>query len=222
MPRPYLPRLASRRKLAHSFHLDAEAKRSIAETIGLKEMPRRTIESIDWCVNCYRATTRGSASTTVANTLLALRRLEKPGRLRQEALALFADDRAAVDYATHNAIQPLAKAVLDRRRGADDVLSRALLSRAADLAVHPRVVTSTEPMRLFCGFLRVIFSESTPHLKGRITEEEAWRRCRRFAVEIFTAASIDHADFDAHPERLTEYLETDVSCDNLDKNGFSP
>jgi hypothetical protein len=122
----------------------------------------------------------------------------------QESLELFADERAGVDYTTHNAIQPLAKAVLDGRPGANDILAQASLSRASDLAAHPRVATSTEPMR---------FNGSTAHLKGRITQEEAWHRCRQFAIEIFTAASIDHADFDAHPERLTDYLETDVSSD---------
>jgi hypothetical protein len=30
-------------------------------------------------------------------------------------------------------------------------------------------------------------------------------------MEVFTIAGIDHADFEAHPERLTEYLGTDVS-----------
>jgi hypothetical protein len=30
-------------------------------------------------------------------------------------------------------------------------------------------------------------------------------------MEVFTIAGIDHADFDAHPERLTKYLGTDVS-----------
>jgi hypothetical protein len=102
---------------------------------------------------------------------------------------------------------------LDGRTGANDVLAKAVLRRAAELAVHPRVTTSMEPLRLFCGVLRVIFNECTGHLKGGISEEEAWRRCRRFAIEIFTAAGIEHADFDAHPERLTEYLQTDVSAD---------
>jgi hypothetical protein len=197
--------------VADSFHLDAQAKKCIAETIDLKKLHKRTVESIDLCVNCYRATISGSASTTVANTLLALRQLEKPGRPRQESLALFADDRAAVDYTTHNAIQPLAKAVLDGRPGANDVLSHALLKREEELAVHPRVATSMEPMRLFCGFLRVIFNGSTAHLKGQITEEEAWRRCRRFAVEIFTAATAAACDlFDriAMPAGLTAVKET--------------
>jgi hypothetical protein len=213
MPRAYLPRLVSRPRVADSFHLDERAKKCICETLSLKELRSGTVKSIEWAVNCYRATTSGSASTTVANTLLALRQFEKLGRPREESLALLADDRAAVDYTTHNALQPLVKSVLDGRTGANDVLAKAVLSRAAELAVHARVTTSMEPMRLFCGFLRVIFNGCTAHLKGRIIEEAAWRRCRRFAIEIFTAAGIDHADFDAHPERLTEYLQTDVSAD---------
>jgi hypothetical protein len=213
MPRPYLPRLGSRPKVADSFHLDPAAKRSIAETLGLKDLPESTVESIDRAVNCYRATKSGSASTTVANTLLALRQLEKHGRAREESLALFANDRGAVDYTTHEIIQPLAKAVLEGRPGSNEVLAQGARNRAEELAVHPRVATSIEPMRLFCGILRVIFNQSTADLKGQITQEEAWRRCRQFALAIFTAAGIEHADFGSHPDRLTEYLGTDVSTD---------
>jgi hypothetical protein len=68
-------------------------------------------------------------------------------------------------------------------------------------------------MRFFCGQLRLIFNHCTDHLKGRITQEEAWHHCRQFALAVFSAAGIIHADFDAHPERLTEYLGTDVSTD---------
>jgi hypothetical protein len=213
MPRPYLPLLISRPNVDDAFHLDASAKRYIGRALDLKELPGRTIESIDRAVNCYRATASGSRSTTVANTLLALRNLEGRRRARKESLALLADDRAAVDYTTINILQPLAKAVLAGQPGANEALRQAAQSRTEELTPHPRVLTSVEPMRLFCGVLRLIFNESAAHLKGRITDEEAWHRCRRFATELFTAAGIDHADFDAHPERLTEYLGTDVSID---------
>jgi hypothetical protein len=192
-----------------SFHLDASAKRDLTNIVGLKELPERTVELIDCAVNCYRATIRGSEDTTVANTLYALRQLEKRGRAREDALNLFADDRAAVDYTTHNIMQPLAKAVLDGRPDSNDALAQAARNRIAELADHPRVATSTEPLRLFCGILREIFF----HVKGEIPEQETWRRCRRFALEIFTAAGIDHADFEHHPKRLTEYLRTEVSVD---------
>jgi hypothetical protein len=208
MPRPSLPRLLPHPKVADSFHLDASAKRDIANIVGLKELSERTVESIDLAVNCYRATIRGSKDTTVANTRFALRQLKKRGRAREDALNLFADDRAAVDYTTHNIMQPLAKAVLDGRPGSNDALAQAARNRITELVDHPRVATSTESLRLFCGILSKIFF----HVKGEIPEDEAQRRCRRFALEIFTVAGIDHADFDAHPERLTEYLGTDVSA----------
>ena len=207
MPRPYLPRLAPHQKVVDSFHLDASAKRDIANIVGLKELPESTVESIDRAVNCYQATIRGSEDATVGNTLYALRQLEKHGLAREDALNLFADDRAAVDYSTHDIMQPLARAVLEGRPGSNEDLAQAAGSRAAELADHPRVATSTEPLRHFCGILRVIFF----HVKGEIPEKEAWRRCRRFALAIFTAAGIDHADFGAHPQRLTEYLRTEVA-----------
>jgi hypothetical protein len=59
--------------------------------------------------------------------------------------------------------------------------------------------------------LRVIFNVATPQFRQSITIDEAWHYCRRFAMEVFITAGIDHADFVAHPERLTEYLGTDVS-----------
>jgi hypothetical protein len=34
-------------------------------------------------------------------------------------------------------------------------------------------------------------------------------------MEMFAIAGIDHANFDSHPERLTEYLGTDVTVDDL-------
>jgi hypothetical protein len=32
-------------------------------------------------------------------------------------------------------------------------------------------------------------------------------------MEVFTIAGIDHGDFDAHPERLTAYVGTDVTSE---------
>jgi hypothetical protein len=193
--------------------LNARARRDIGQTLALKKLPKHTAEVIEWAVNCCHTTKSGSTSTTVANTLLALRNLEKRGRAREEALALLADDHAGVDYTTLNALQSLAKATLEGRSRANEALIEAARKRAAELADHPRVTIAREPMRYFCGVLRTIFDSSSANLKGKITQKEAWRRCRQFALAILTAASIDHADFDAHPERLIEYLGTDVSAD---------
>jgi hypothetical protein len=197
--------------------LDEAANRSIARTIDLKKLDPPTVESINWAVNCYRATQRaaqsGSVSTTLANTVLALQQLEKHGSARQEALELLANDRAGVDYTTHDRLQPLAKNALNGRSGADKALVRAAQERTHALRFHSRVSASTETLRLFCGILRCIFVSCIRHLAERITPKEAWHRCRRFALEVFSAAGISHPDFDAHPERLTEYLKTDVSID---------
>jgi hypothetical protein len=125
MPRPFLPRLLPRRRVIESFRLDEQANIDIARTIDLEKLSPRTVKSINQAVNSYRATESGSASTTIANTLLALGQLKKSGRAREESLRLLADDRAAVDYTTHDLLQPLAKDVVNGRQGADEALARA-------------------------------------------------------------------------------------------------
>ena len=200
-------------RVHESFRLDGAANKVIARLLDFRELDHQTVESINRVVNCYPATQSGSASTTVANTRFTLSQLKKRGRAREESLKLLADDRAAVDYTTHDLLQPLAKDVLNGRAGAGEALARAAQERADELTLHPRVSASTEIMRLFCGELRQIFNDCTPHLRSRITPEETGHRCRRFALEVFSAADITHADFDAHPERLTDYLGTDVSFD---------
>ena len=54
--------------------------------------------------------------------------------------------------------------------------------------------------------LRVIFDAAASP-----TVERTWHNCGSFALEVLSVAAIEHADFDAHPERLTEYLGTDVT-----------
>jgi hypothetical protein len=133
-------------------------------------------------------------------------------RTYERAVARIADDRSAVDYTTYDTLQPWAKAVLANVPGAREALARAAVARAEQLRKHKRVDTGTEPLRLFAGILRLIFNQAAaPVLKG--TVEEGWHNCRRFALEVFTIAGIEHANFDAHPERLTEYLGTDVTVD---------
>jgi hypothetical protein len=91
-------------------------------------------------------------------------------------------------------------------------LAQAGHARAEELREHPRVLTKIEPLRYFCGILRLIFNKVATPTRRRTIEED-WRNCRHFAMEVFTIAGINHADFDAHPERLTEYLGTDVTID---------
>jgi len=89
-------------------------------------------------------------------------------------------------------------------------LAQAVAKRAEELRAHKRIAPPTEALRFFCGVLRLIFNQSdSPALSDGF--DESWRQCRRFAMEVFTIAGIDHADFEAHPDRLTEYLRTNVS-----------
>lgn len=126
-------------------------------------------------------------------------------------MARLFDDRSGVDYVTHSALQPLASAVLENRPSTKKALAHAARKRIEELEQHKRVEPATESLRHFCGWLRIIFNEATPHLRQSITVDEAWRNCRSFALEVFSVAGIEHADFVAHPERLTEYLGTNVS-----------
>ncbi len=192
------------------FSLDDRQRRDLAKVLGLKRLSPLISGAIGEAIACYKATEAGAPDTTVGNTLAELGELKKAGRAYDRAVARLADDCSGVDYTTHSVVQCLARAVLAGERGAREKLWQAADLRAAELREHPRVQTATEPLRLFCGFLREIFIHAAaPELKPPLGD--GWHHCRQFAMEVFTIAGIEHADFDAHPERLTEYLGTDVS-----------
>jgi len=210
MPRADLPKLAARPTIT-PFKLTRADRRNIARSIRVNQLPSTVIELIEWNVACYRAVKSGANTCTVANTLFALRQLEKKGRGRREALDLLANDRAAVDYTTLDAIQNLAKAVLAEQPRAGEKLRTAAQQRIAELPQHPRILPASEPLRFFCGVLREIFKVATVHLNDPIAPEKAWHLCRRFALAVFDAANIERVHFFEHPARLTEYLQTDVA-----------
>ena len=91
-------------------------------------------------------------------------------------------------------------------KGAREALAEAAQVRAIELRGHPRVAPETEALRFFCGVLQSIFDAATSPTEGR-----TWHKCGSFAREVLSVAAIEHADFDAHPERLKEYLGTDVT-----------
>jgi hypothetical protein len=194
-----------------SFALDDQQKRALAKVLRLRALSPTISSAIAEAIANYKATEAGSPDTTVGNTLAALAELSRKGRAYKKSVARLADERSAVDDVTLKALQPLARATLAGHPGAEAALAQAAHARAQELHAHKRVNPRTESLRLFCGWLRVIFNAATDHLKGRVMTDEAWRLCRQFALEVFSVAGIDHADFGAHPERLTEYLGTDVS-----------
>jgi hypothetical protein len=211
MSRRYPPAPISPPPVAEPFPIGNREKVDLAKVLGLERLPAELCDAISQAIGCYQATKAGSADTTVKSVLAALGELSKSGRVYDKAVKRLADDRSGVDYTTHEMLQPLAKAVLEGEPSSREALAQAAARRAEELqAPHKRVAPSTESLRFFCGVLRLIFNQSgSPALNGGF--DESSRQCRRFAIEVFTIAGIDHADFVAHPERLTEYLGTDVS-----------
>jgi hypothetical protein len=207
VPRPNPPPPVTR-PTVRAFPLDDADEQALAHILGHERLPPATSQAIADAISAYKATEAGAADTTIGNTIAALDELTRPsGRGYKRAVRRMSADTSGVDYTTLATLQPLAKAVLDGKPEASELLSRVARERAAELQNHGRVLPRTESLRFFCGVLREIFRQMAAPAPG-----EAWHRCRQFALEIFTIADIEHADFDAHPERLTEYLGTDVSA----------
>jgi hypothetical protein len=208
MPRPYPPPPVSR-PVPEPFPIGGREKAQLARVLKLSDLPPEFCDAIGYAIGCYRAAEAGSKDTTVANILAALDELSKSGRPYDKAVKRLADDCSAVDYTTHKRLQPLAKAVLKGEPGSQEALAQASRQRAEEVRAHKRVSPPVEVLRHFCGVLRLIFNNSGSPVLDR-GFDDGWRQCRKFAMEVFAIAGIDH-DFGAHPERLTEYLGTDVS-----------
>jgi hypothetical protein len=207
MPRPNPPPPTAPPTLS-PFKLGDREKRDLAKTLGLGELSPLIVDGLAHAIACYNATAGGSRDTTVGNTLAELGELKKRGTAYDRAVARLADDRSGVDYVTHGMLQRLAATVLAGEPGARQKLREIADQRAAELHQHPRIQPEKESLRLFGYFIRQIFNAAAaPHFTSPPCD--GWRHCRQFAVEVFTVAGIDTADFTAHPERLTEYLGTD-------------
>lgn len=208
MPRPVPPASLLPPKVTPFVLGDCEA-RDIARVLGLQHLSPEIAGGIAEAIAVYKATETGAAGTTVGNTVAALNELNKKGRRYEQAVERIADERSGIDDTTWEILQPLAQAVRKNTPGAREALARAACLRAEELRKHKRVDPKTEALRFFCGVIRLLFNvASAPTLRN--TADEGWYHCRRFAMEVFTVAGIDTPDFDAHPERLTEYLGTDV------------
>ena len=210
MPRPYPPAPIPPSPAPKPFPIGDQEKADLARVLGLDGLPSNFCEAISHAIGCYQATKNGSKDTTVGNTLAALGELTKSGRAYKKAVQRLADERGGIDYTTHEILQPLSTPVLKDEPGSREALAQAAEKRIEGLRAHERVAPPTESLRFFCGVLRLIFNQSgSPALSGSL--DESWQRRRKFAMEVFMIAGIDHADFDSHPERLTVYLGTDVS-----------
>jgi hypothetical protein len=206
MPRPYPPPSLST-PTVEPFVLESRDQARIAQTLGLDTLPSEIAAHVAHLIACFKATQDGSRDTSIANTLAALAELSRGGRDYMKVVSTFALERCGVDYTTLDRLQPLARAVLAGDPRARQALAEAARIRAAELSTHSRIAPKTEAFRFFCGCLRVTFAA----LASPATERSL-RNCRRFALAVFLSAEIEH-DFEAHPERLNEYLRTDVTTD---------
>ena len=204
MPRPYPPPSVPK-PTVEPFTIDSTDERRLARALGLTDLPREWFPEINHSIACYKTIQSGNRDTTIKNIRAALVELYRPGRAYKDAVSRFASNHSGVDYTTLDRLQPLARTTLAGDPEAPKALAAAAKERDAELRDHPRVNSATESLRFFCGVLRLIFdAAASPSM------ERSWHNRARFALEVFDIAGIEHADFDAHPERLKEYLATDV------------
>jgi hypothetical protein len=191
------------------FSFSADAKGRIAEALGLDELAPCLVEAIEFAVSGYFANKRGSRGTTRDAVRLALARLVKKGRHFDDALHLFASDRSGVDSETHLLLRDLAQRTLEGDAEAESMLLDAARLREIQLASCKRWQPEIEILRHFVSALRAVFDGVT--VASEASEAAYWPRCRRFVREVMDSAGIETADFVAHPERLTEYLRTELT-----------
>jgi hypothetical protein len=165
-------------------------------------MSDKAAATLQEAIALYRAslqvhgTTKGAVKVAVQDLQMARRKL-------LDALTPFTDPVSWVDIETFSALNPIAKQCLRALRRLE-LVAKAQVERHAGRRVYPE----TECLWQFCGTLRLFFHRfADPALTK---SPDATKHLRRFAFAVFEAAGIDHADYDAHPERLDEMLRTDA------------
>ena len=207
MTRPYPPPSVPV-PVAQSLKIDSTGEQCVARTLGLTSLSPEITSAIAHAVACYKATMGGSPGTTNGGVLAALKELSQPNKgPHNEAVSRAASHLSGLDYTTHHRIQPLALAV-DRGDGLQsvDALSQASRARADEMTLHPRIDPGSEALKHFCGMLKLIFDNVIPSGVQGVSHN-----CLSFAREVFLIGGIETADFDAHPDRLKKYLQTDVT-----------
>jgi len=116
------------------FTLWARENGGLTNTLDLEGVPSEVSRAIAEAIACYTATKFGFADTTVGNTLVELAEInKKTGRAYRRSAFRLADDRSGVDYTMHGLLQPLAKAVIEDKPGAEEALTRAACTRAEEI-----------------------------------------------------------------------------------------
>ena len=204
MPRPVTPaRLGLPDVQRFIQPLEKSNRSDLARALGLREMSDNASATLQEAIAMYRAslqvhhTTRGAVKAAVQDLQIARRKL-------LDALTPFTDPISWVDIETFSALNPIAKRCLGILRRLELVANAQVERHDAGRRVYP----ATECLCQFCGTLRWFFHRfADPAL---IKAPDATKHLRRFALAVFEAVGIDHADFYAHPERLDEMLRTDA------------
>jgi hypothetical protein len=203
MPRPVTPaRLGLPDVQQFIQPLEKSNRSDLARALGLREMSDNAAATLQEAIAMYRASLQVHG-TTIGNVKAAVQDLQMAGRKLLDALTPFTDPISWVDIETFSAMNPIAKQCLG-------VLRRLELVANAQVEQHAgrRVYPASECLCQFCGTLRLFFHRfADPAL---IRSPDATKHLRRFALAVFEAVGIDHADFGAHPERLDEMLRTDA------------
>lgn len=209
MPRPDFPNLLPKQK-PDTFTIHQRDKNDLAKLLGrevqiLDRYWPDWVEGIAHIIASYITTKIGSETTTIANTRLVLSTIcrKSRGRFYREAVQLLTEERSAIDEQTWTMLHTLAVAVNNREDGAERILAEAARCRDAELECHQRVYPRKESFRLFCSVIRVFFVEHADE------NFRTWPRLKKFAHKVLELAEVDHS-FDAHPERLEEYLRAEL------------
>ena len=189
------------------FKLESFQRADISRTLGYDLLSPELADAIEHAIACFLATKDGNPDTTVANTIAALDEILAHGRTYEQAVQRIADDKSSVDCVTHDRLQALALAVMGGDVAARDGLDCAAREERGQLLRHRRITPKTEALHWFCVMLKLFFDEYAA--KGL---ERTPANSRVFALEALTIAGVNEPDFGTHPERLTEYMETDVTC----------
>lgn len=170
------------------------------------------VHRIEYEISSYRIQKIGNPGTTVGSTLATLRELIRAieraiatGHPRRRAKAKKIMDR--IRCCRSSVAAEARERLLSNGNWPGDILAvaRDLQARYRE---HPRIESSVEPFRHFCGKIGMIFgSFSSP---GFITPESYNLKRRRFALCVLDAMGETHADYDANPGRLDELLSADV------------
>lgn len=191
MSRPVPPSLPPQPSTAIPLALDDRDQRRLAEALGLETLTGGPLQMISTALSIFK---KARAAITLGVTKAAIEELE-PGK--------HGDD---VDQETLARLRPFALAALNGGEAERQALIATVCQRAAELQDHLDTDPHVEALHYFCGIARLIFSAYTVPTMVR-----SLHNCRRFVLEMLAIAGVDCADFDASPDRLDQYLRTDMS-----------